>query len=82
MWSNAPCGRIFYHYYIYPVRCAPLSLVNGEVSYTKPAENGQYPVDTVASFSCNSDYYQNGGDSTTCQTSGNWNKKSPTCEGF
>ena len=68
--------------YIYPVRCAPLSLVSGEVSNTESAENGQYPVDTVASFSCDSGYYQHGPNSVTCQTSGNWNEEAPRCEGF
>ena len=45
-------------------------------------ENGRYLVNTVASFSCNSGYYQNGVNSATCETSGNWNKEIPTCEGF
>ena len=59
--------------------CAPLSLANGVVDYSMSAENGRYLVDTVASFSCNSGYYQNGPDS---RTSGNWNEQTPTCEGL
>ena len=43
--------------------------------------NGGYPVNTVASFSCNSGY-QNGANSATCEASGNWNEEIPTCEGF
>ena len=44
--------------------------------------DGGYVVDTIASFSCNSGYHQNGPDSITCQESGNWNEQTPTCEGF
>ena len=52
------------------------------MSYNKPAENGQYLIDTVASTSCNSGYDQIGPNSTTCETSGNWNEQTPRCEGF
>ena len=46
------------------------------------AENGRYLTDTVASFSCNFGYYQNGPNSRTCQESGIWDEETPICEGF
>ena len=66
----------------FTVTCVPLSLANGDVTYTKSAQNGKYVVNTVASFSCDSDYYLNGPNSITCQKSGNWNEQTPRCEGF
>ena len=51
------------------VSCSPLSLPDGLVNYTKSLENGRYPVDTVASFACNSGYYENGTILRTCQAS-------------
>ena len=62
--------------------CAPLSLENGTVNYTTSAEKGRYLVNTVASFSCDPGYYQNGSNSATCEASGNWNEQTPTCEGY
>ena len=64
------------------VSCAPLSLPNGLVNYTKSLENGRYPVDTVASFACNSGYYENGTNLRTCQASLNWSGQTPICEGY
>ena len=43
---------------------------------------GGYLVDTVASFTCNFGYIQNGANSRTCQASGIWNEDTPICEGF
>ena len=41
-----------------------------------------YLINTVASFSCDSGYYQYGPNSRTCETSGKWNELNPICEGF
>ena len=62
------------------VTCAALSQpANGQVAYSNATVDGGYPVDTVATFSCNSRYSRSGSSSRTCQTSGNWNQETPTC---
>ena len=62
------------------VTCTSLTLSNGAVSYSNHSVGGgRYPVDTVATFSCNRGYSQSESSSRTCQTSGNWNQATPTC---
>ena len=62
------------------VTCASVSLNNGGVSYNKPSvNNGNYPFNTQASFTCNSGYRLEGSSSSTCQGQGSWNKGVPTC---
>ena len=43
------------------------------------AVDGRYPLETLASFSCNEGYYLSGTEETTCQTSGKWNMDRPEC---
>ena len=59
--------------------CSPLGLSNGQVNYNTSAVNGGYPVDTRASFTCNSGYTRSGSSSRICQNLGGWNQQSPTC---
>ena len=55
---------------------------NGQITYSLPSvTNGEYPVDTVASFTCNDGYYRLGSGSRTCQTTGSWDQTTPTCNG-
>ena len=61
------------------VLCPILSLSNGVVDYSRGEVNGQYPVDTVATFSCNPGYSRSGYNSSTCLTPGNWNQQTPIC---
>ena len=61
------------------VTCQALSLDNGAVSYNKNLVGNRYPVDTVASFSCNSGYDRDGCASTACLMSGQWAHQKPTC---
>ena len=61
------------------VRCSSLSLSNGEVSYSGSALNGEYPVNVVASFTCNYGYTLSGSASSTCENSGTWNKQDQMC---
>ena len=57
-----------------------MNLNNGQINYNgSPLANQGYPVKTVASFTCNDGYFLMGSDSTTCQTSGNWNHNTPSC---
>ena len=56
-----------------------LSLPCGTVAYNRNRVNGGYPVGTRADFSCNYGYSRSGPRSRTCQTSGNWNQQTPTC---
>ena len=44
------------------------------------ANNGQYPVNTIATFMCDSEYHLDGDLSATCQPSGNWSQQ-PICRG-
>ena len=63
------------------VTCDPLqNLENGDINYNESLlTNGEYPVDTLASFMCNRGYDLSGSDSGTCQTSGDWDQQTPTC---
>ena len=65
----------FYLYHYYVVLCDGLSLPNGEVNYDPESINGEYPMGTIASFTCNYGYNLNGSNSRTCQISGNWTQK-------
>ena len=51
-----------------------LHLPIGQIHYNKGQVNQEYPIGTVASFSC----YQGMG-SRTCQSDGNWNSQGETC---
>ena len=58
------------------------SLPNGQVDYdSNPDDDGQYPMNASATFSCNDEYVLDGETSTICQDSGNWNQPTPTCIG-
>ena len=61
--------------------CAALqTLENGEISYSaSPATNGRYIVNTMASFKCDRGYDSSGSNSSTCQTSLDWNPTTPVC---
>ena len=60
--------------------CPVPSFINGEVQYsTDQVENGEYPTDTVAGFTCNDGYSRNGPISSTCKDSGTWSPVVPTC---
>ena len=62
------------------VTCTILTLSNGRITYSiHSVSTTRYPVDTVATFSCNSGYSLSGSSTRTCQTSGNWNQATPTC---
>ena len=56
---------------------------NGQVSYnSNPDYGGLYPVNAIATFSCEEDYFLDSDyNSTTCLDSGNWNQPTPMCTG-
>ena len=64
------------------MRCEILqTLENGQVSYIGSEEASEdFPVDTTASFMCDYGYSLNGSNSSVCQTDGNWDPQSPTCD--
>ena len=63
------------------VTCETISSpTNGGKTYDMNGVNGKYPVYTVVTFTCNSGYTLSGYNTRTCETSGNWNKQSPTCK--
>ena len=49
-----------------------MSLENGDTAYNESDINGEYPVGTMASFSCSSGFSLSGSDSSICQMSGHW----------
>ena len=60
--------------------CLPLNLENGEIECEHSPENGQYPTDTVAFFTCNDGYMRTGPIFITCQDSGIWDPEIGTCD--
>ena len=70
--------------YLLAASCPALNLPNGQVDYNSSAVSGQnpklqYPVNTVASLTCNQGYYRGVKEVTTCQASGNWEQPLPMC---
>ena len=64
--------------YSYPtVVCRSLSLTNGMISYSDPAQG----EDSVATHSCDTGYTLNAVMTRTCQMEGGWSGPAPTCEG-
>ena len=64
---------------IFLVTCPAPSLQNGELHYDSSQVFEGYPVETVASFTCHDGFILSGSNSTTCQTSGDWNLETPVC---
>ena len=63
------------------VTCSALALSNGMISYNgNPADDGRYPVNTTATFTCNDEYYLDGDITGTCESSGSWSQES-ICRG-
>ena len=57
-----------------------LSLANGQICYTESALlSGRYPLDTVASFTCNYGYSKSEVQLQTCQANETLDKQTPTC---
>ena len=59
--------------------CPPVNLENGQVDYTQPQENGEYPTHTAAIFTCDDGYMKNGTLFIICLSSGMWSLSTPTC---
>ena len=38
-------------------------------------------MNTIATFTCDDEYYIDENESTTCETSGDWSRPTPTCIG-
>ena len=70
--------KLFVKIYL-AVTCAELTLSNGGITYSQPKVNGRYPVNTKATFSCNSRYTRDGSNSSTCNTLGEWDQQTPAC---
>ena len=63
------------------VLCPALNLLNGEVNYNHSSIEGNYPVNTTASFSCYSTYILVGNNTSTCDLLGNWQNFNLSCQG-
>ena len=73
--------KIISKYTLNVVTCEALSLENGHIAYNESSDiNGQYPVDTMASFSCSSGFSLTGSESSICQMSGHWRQQSQMCK--
>ena len=60
--------------------CDALSLVNGQIDYSESAlTTGEYPVDTVATFTCADGFRLSGFESSICQMSGQWMEQNQMC---
>ena len=80
--TNFQLMKIYLFICFLEVTCSALeSSSNSAVSYDKDQSGGQYPVNTKASFSCNSGYLLSQSSSRKCQTSGDWSEKTPVCRG-
>ena len=78
----SPMCTNFSHFsktFILTVLCEDLYLSNGQVSFDQAEVNGQYPVDTVATFTCIHGYSLEGSSTRTCQASGIWNQQVASC---
>ncbi len=58
-----------------------MDLVNGDITYDIDTINNR-PVDTVATYTCDTGYTLNGGSTRTCGSDGVWSGSSPKCEGW
>ena len=64
------------------VTCSGLTLSNGEINYDEdPANDGHYPVTTIATVTYNDEYYLDAKLAATCESSENWNEQ-PMCRGI
>ena len=62
------------------VTCTALNLTNGQITYDQDtATNEEYPVGTIATFTCSHGYSLSGSDLSICQTLRSWNQQVPTC---
>ena len=60
--------------------CMALSYPNGHISYSESALlSGRFPLDTVASFTCNYGYSISGLQLQTCQPNEASDNPAPTC---
>ena len=59
-----------------------MDLVNGGIVYDMETKDNR-PVNTVATYTCNTGYTLNGSSTTrTCGSDGVWSGSDPTCEGW
>ncbi len=64
-----------------PTTCPDLTVpANGMISYNMGTASLR-PVDTVATYTCNTGYTLNGGGTRTCGSDGVWSRSAPTCQG-
>ena len=77
--KNVQGSQIFCTYFV--VTCSALALSNGMISSDEdPRDDGRYPVNTIATFTCNDEFYLDGDVSATCESSGSWSHES-ICRG-
>ncbi|XP_064386408.1 uncharacterized protein LOC135334957 isoform X2 [Halichondria panicea] len=64
-----------------PPTCSDLiALTNGMISYNMGPASSPRPVNTVATYTCDTGYTLDGGTTRTCGSSGVWSGSAPTCQ--
>ncbi len=58
-----------------------MDLVNGDVAFDMETKDDR-PVDTVATYNCDTGYTLNGSATRTCRSDGVWSGLAPVCEGW
>ena len=66
---------------IFAAVCLHIEIKHGRSFYNRRAENSYYPVNTRASFTCDSGSSLTGSGSRICQSSGDWSGEETRCEG-
>ncbi len=63
------------------ITCSDLpSLANGIINYGGAGSTDSRPVNTVATYTCDTGYTLNGGSTRTCGSDGVWSGLAPTCQ--
>ena len=67
-----------------PATCPDLQEMNNiMIIYDmNPMHIGSRPVDTVATYTCDTGYTLNGGTTRTCGSDGVWSGSAPVCQGI
>ncbi len=70
---------IYLQHFSFTAPCLPLAPIpNGNITYG-PDMMANFEVDTVATHSCNDDFFLSGPETRVCLPSGIWSNRIPVC---